>query len=198
MLCNFEGAEAYGRALRVADLFLGDALLRESHAGPVVSLPESALSRFIGEYRHPTVPEQRLHIEVRGGVLGAVVAGTFYPAEPTGPLTFRDGPLTFEFSEPVAGTPTSLTFERPGMSGTLIQWVEPPWRPDPTELAGLVGTYRSEELDVEWTIALRGEQTGTAAAAIPGAPARAWGPRGAALRGSVRGRAAYRRSDLSA
>lgn len=160
VLCNLgSGAGAQDRALRVAEYFLGAALAPvPAPEASTVKLTEGALRRFIGEYRHPAIREHRVRIDVRDGTLGyAEPGGAFRPAVPVGPRTFRDGPLTFEFSEPVTGVPTRITYEVSGQSGILIEWLEPSWQPDAADLAAFAGRYRSEEIDMIWSVALHGD-----------------------------------------
>ncbi|MBA2290927.1 MAG: hypothetical protein H0W15_00575 [Gemmatimonadales bacterium] len=145
-----------GSAIPIADVRAQSAHLAPPPLAPIaaVVLPASALARFAGEYRSATDPLERIRFEIRDGAPGFAHAGGFDPVVPVGPRTFRLGPLAFEFTEPVFGTPTRFTFERGGRLATYIQ-SPTPWRPTMRELAAFEGLYRSEELDVEWTFALR-------------------------------------------
>jgi hypothetical protein len=113
------------------------------------------LARFVGEYRNVVDPFERLPFVVRAGALAYEYEGAHYPVVPVGPRTFREGELTFAFAEPAPGAATRLAVSRPGWRATFARWLEPAWRPVAGDLATFEGTYRSDELDVAWTLVVR-------------------------------------------
>lgn len=159
VLCNLGlGADAHGRALRVAGFYLPEMIASApaKETSDAVALTEETLRGFVGEYHNPQNHEQRVRIDVRDGALGFTQPGSdFQPAVAVGPRTFRSGPVTFEFSMSVPGAPDRVTYEVGGQRGTLVRREAPALRAP--ELAGYVGAYRSEELDATWKVALRGD-----------------------------------------
>lgn len=138
-------------------MWLGSAFPPAVAEAPVtpVALPVAELARFVGEYRDVADPFGRLVLLVHDGARAYRYDGDVYPLVALGGGRFRDGLLTFTFTARASGTaggPLHLAVSRRGWSGAYTQRLAPAWRPGPPQLAGLEGSYRSEELDVSWTL----------------------------------------------
>jgi hypothetical protein len=105
-------------------------------------------------YRHANRPEY-LAFEVRDGTLTTILGGGG-PLHPVDASTFRT-PGGTEVRFAGTGTDATVTVE-----GGSYGRVEPGAGPD---LAGVAGTYRSEELDASWTLDVDEEGIGVA---LPG------------------------------
>ncbi len=157
VLCNLDrgGANAWTRAVRVAEAFLPQGFPADA-AGTVArraALTPAQLARFAGSYRDRTDPMMLLHFTVDGGVLRARREGDTeaYDATPVSDTSFQVMSTTVAFTSPRSGGSRQVTLVHPG--GTMqLSETGPAWMATAEELDKLVGTYRSDELDVTWHI----------------------------------------------
>lgn len=154
VLCNHEGGPgAVALAYRLADLSLADAFPPEAPAAEAVrvDVPDAELTRWAGEWRDGG--DERLTFLVQGGTLAFRYGSDVYETVPVGGSAFREGALTFAFE----GAGDTLVVSRPGWRGVFRRWTDAPWAPTTADLAAFAGTYRSEELDADWTIRAEGD-----------------------------------------
>lgn len=177
--CNRGDANPGRYTAEVADLVLADAFTGEvaaaapSGAAPAVTLTPAQLQRWAGLYRHAARPEY-VRLEVVDGAL-TFTRGGGGSLTPVDEATFR----------PVVGQPVRFADDggtaTMAVAGGTYGRVTPP-AADPAEVARVAGSYRSDELDVSWTLeadggtlALLGPD-GEAIALQPGAPDEWFGP----------------------
>ncbi|HYE57135.1 MAG TPA: serine hydrolase domain-containing protein [Rhodothermales bacterium] len=145
VLCNAASADATMLARRVADLFLGAP--PASTAPTPFAMPAEALAARAGLYRNTrTLQPLRL-------------------ASADGQLRLEGGPVLVPRSDAQfqAGAGTSLAFEGPGhtpfrMAGadgdTVLFEPQPAFAPSAGDLAGFAGTYRSDEAEATFAVAV--------------------------------------------
>lgn len=161
VLCNvYRGMSAQDLAFRIADHWMKDRFPPSpvEQLRTAIALPDSVLARFAGEYRNIADPLEQLRFSIRAGTLGYEYETVHYPVVTVGPRTFREGSLTFAFDAPMPAGAQRLEVSRSGWRGTFARWLEAPWQPTSRDLAAFAGTYRSNELDVTWTFAVRDGQ----------------------------------------
>ena len=145
MLCNASNVSTSGNGNRVASAFLGNALRQDDPPAYALASEGYDLALYEGLYVEP-VTGSPIRIEARDGVLRS-------GGRPLLPLSESDFQL--------GTTDTHYLFERVrgGIQGFRVESWEytdrrydrvEPWLPAPAELAGLEGTFRSE--DAETTV----------------------------------------------
>jgi len=150
--CNRSDANPGRYVAEVADRVLAEAFTEDVAAAapgggaPAVTLTAAQLQRWAGLYRHALRPEY-VRLEVVDGAL-TFTRGGGGSLTPVDEATFR----------PVVGQP--VHFAEDGETATMTvaggtyRRVAPA-APDPAEVARAAGSYRSDELDVSWTLEAR-------------------------------------------
>jgi CubicO group peptidase (beta-lactamase class C family) len=146
VLCNFDTAPIL--IPRLADILLGDMLAAPSAGTPAVSIAEAELSDLAGTYWSPSSPVMRL--AMKNGHL-STTAGELLT--PLGGGRFRVGnrPYDVLFPPPQPGTPRQFHVLMPGFVSVLVRTTAPSY--SAAQLKAYAGEYRSDELDVAYTIA---------------------------------------------
>jgi hypothetical protein len=170
VLCNLDEIDSIGLARAIANLYLGEA------AGPVPAAageppaaPMSAadLAANEGLYRDPA-DESLLRIFLRdGGLRGSPGAGADggWPIVPLAANRFRipTTAITLEFDAAASGARTlRIVGERP--TPAVLERVTS-YTPSASQLAGLAGDYRAEELSTTYALRVR---EGTLVTDVPG------------------------------
>ena len=152
LLCNLGSISPGVIANRVAALALGSALAAVEPDPAGVPVDAQALARLAGAYFSPRT-EELLVLTVRNGVL-TDSAGTaaLIPLAPT-KFQYRGGDRTVTFPTAGADGLGRLRVEAPNTRAVDYVWVERT-RPDSAGMAGLVGEYRSPELDARVRVVL--------------------------------------------
>jgi CubicO group peptidase (beta-lactamase class C family) len=180
-LCNLAQANPSRLASRVADVYLGEWMTKESskpqeQAGASsvkVAAPPRSLQALVGMYRDPQSSEL-IRLAIWDNKLTANVDDHNYPLTPLG------GPLTpvggnryrlegFEGKSEIEIPPVSGSGgARPRLTLTTAeadeepetQTFEPvePWTPTAAELAPLAGLYSSEEVGTTWRLVAEGDK----------------------------------------
>jgi CubicO group peptidase (beta-lactamase class C family) len=163
VLCNTDITGSQQLTRRIADLYIGGAAASpaaESPApvAPAVKLSTEQLQRNVGLYRE-SGGETFFRAFVREGqLMGALGTGTgdYFPLTPASETRFTilGTPFSIEFAPPVSGlAPGFRNFieEKPSGAFERVQ----PFTPSIEQLRTYAGAYRSAELAVEWTIAVR-------------------------------------------
>jgi CubicO group peptidase (beta-lactamase class C family) len=176
VLCNVGSAAPSALARRVADIHLAEVLEPRpapaavggsAQAEPAVDVPEDLLRQYVGVFRGTTLPEMRVSLEQ--GKLFINVGSQRLELRPLGDGRFsvvsvsarvevgffipRDGPATMRWEQ---GSEPPATLTR-------VEIVTP----SAADLAGLAGSYFSEELQATFTVAVAGD---TLTVRRPGAP----------------------------
>lgn len=150
--CNRGDANPGRYVAEVADRVLAEAFTEDVAAAapgggaPAVTLTAAQLRRWAGLYRHALRPEY-VRLEMVDGAL-TFTRGGGGSLTPVDEATFR----------PVVGQP--VHFAEDGETATMTvaggtyRRVAPA-APDPAEVARVAGSYRSDELDVSWTLEAR-------------------------------------------
>jgi hypothetical protein len=114
-----------------------------------VSLTTDRLARYAGAYWDARTETLR-RLAVREGALAMAAGGSWVPLVPLAADRFRlgAGATIVHFTAGPSGAPR---LEEVGASGgrTVYERMPDP-RATPADLAGLAGTYRSDELDATW------------------------------------------------
>ncbi|MDX1494178.1 MAG: serine hydrolase domain-containing protein [Longimicrobiales bacterium] len=155
VLCNFPSADPGGRARRVAEVYLGDAMEAEAEddsprsdvsSEPSVQLSESELQALAGYYR-----------DGNGRLLARLIVRGDTLAFDGGPSLRPLGNGRFE----VLGFGEVVTFQEEGEGVHLLEGVDglearqtPEWQPEAGELGRHAGVYTSEELGTEYRFAV--------------------------------------------
>lgn len=136
VLCNAAAADAAALGRAVADVFLD--LAPEPRPGPAAVEP-AALEARAGLYRD-TRTGVAVRLAVRDGALTAVGRG---PLTPASPRRFRAGDAWLEFEEG-----ERAAFHLVDFDGERVRYEpEADFAPTPAQLAGLAGTYHSDEAE---------------------------------------------------
>jgi CubicO group peptidase (beta-lactamase class C family) len=148
--CNRSDANTGRYVAEVADVVLADAFREPATAtgtpaagAPGVTLTDAQLGRWAGLYRHGDRPEYvefrvhdgALHLERGGGTALTPVDAATFRAAVGSPIRFAEAD----------GRVTVTT------AGGMYERVDAA-TPSEGDLAAVAGTYRSEELDVSWTL----------------------------------------------
>jgi CubicO group peptidase (beta-lactamase class C family) len=159
-MCNAASANSVALGQQVAAVFLGDRLTSATatQAGAfaterTVTVPRDRLERHVGAYWDATT-ETLTRVELRGDVLA--IANTPIVLNAIADDRFRGSNGVSVFSTEPDGTPrlelTTATNQR------FVSRRMPAPRTDAQTLAGYAGDFRSEELDVTWTILAKAGQ----------------------------------------
>jgi CubicO group peptidase (beta-lactamase class C family) len=167
-LCNLAQASPSRLAYKVADVYLGSLMSKESpksqeQAGNVkVAAPPKNVQALVGMYRD-TQSSELLRLAIRDNKLTANVDDHNFPLTPVGGNRYRfegfEGKREVEIP-PVSGGGGA----RPRLTVTTAehdeepetQTFEPvePWNPTETELSPLAGLYASDEVGTTWRLAV--------------------------------------------
>jgi CubicO group peptidase (beta-lactamase class C family) len=149
VLCNFDTAPIL--IPRLADILLGDTLAAAPARATAVSRAVAGLSDLAGTYWSPRSPVMRL---VMKDDQLSTTAGE--PLAPLGDGRFRVGnrPYDIVFAPPQPGMPRQFHVLMPGSTPLLVRTTDPSY--SAAQLKAYAGEYRSDELDVTYTIAPRG------------------------------------------
>jgi CubicO group peptidase (beta-lactamase class C family) len=150
VLCNLASANAGGLAHQVADVFLPKQVAAaQSGSGAGVTLSQSQLERWAGRYVDPGT-DRSLNLVVRDGAL--VNEQARVPSVALAPDRFRVvSGNEFVF----AGPPGRRTMKMITPTGDTTLLVEKAPFPSTLPLNAYVGTYSSDELDVQLEVALK-------------------------------------------
>ncbi len=160
VMCNAGNANPGRFAHEVSDLYLGDvfaaaeeateAAVAGDAAGPGVELPAARLEALAGGYRDSRMGAF-LRLDARGGTLRA--GGL--ELTPVSDTEFRaDNGIVIEFEDPPAtgGRPAAI-MDTPVADDVRLEPVGE-FDPTPEELAEYVGSYRSDEAEATYTVAI--------------------------------------------
>ena len=170
VLCNAGDLDAPRLARSVADLYLGAEMspLPPTPVAPsAVDVPQSELLRYAGTYAPADDPWNQGPIEARHGVLGEVLFHDtadeeFFPMTPAGGGRFfeigRTGNVGIFTFTPAAGVPSRLAISwNDGPIETLERVPDAAlWRPSANVLAQYAGQWSNADLDVVWSLEVRG------------------------------------------
>jgi CubicO group peptidase (beta-lactamase class C family) len=154
VMCNASNGNATGFLYQVADLYLGSALKDVAPAPPAgaTRLTADRLKALAGMYRDTrTGVPVRIEATAEGlrldGAALVPVGATRFEA-PGGGST-----LVFESASFAEGRPAA-SFSSPGQPNVRIEPVGP-FAPTASDLAAYVGTYRSDEAEATYTVAVQ-------------------------------------------
>ncbi|MFY2558345.1 serine hydrolase domain-containing protein [Corallococcus terminator] len=148
VLCNGGSIDATDLAWKVAAVYLGDVL--KDTMPPAVALPEGELSALAGDYWSPLTDEV-VRLEVKDGALREV--GMPKAFVHIGDGAFRPGESThvWRFAAPKAQGPRELSIRDTWPTTRDFIRLSAPM-PTGSDLAAFVGQYRSEEVDMTYTV----------------------------------------------
>ena len=163
VLCNTDNTGSQLLTRRIADLYIGGAAADPVAGSPApvaaaVTLSSEQLQGKVGLYRE-SGGETFFRAFVREGqLMGALGTGTgdSFPLTPASEnrFTILGTPFSIEFAPPVSGlAPGFRNFIEQTQSGAFER--VQPFTPSREQLRAYAGAYRSAELAVEWTIAVR-------------------------------------------
>ncbi|MCG6957384.1 MAG: beta-lactamase family protein [Gemmatimonadetes bacterium] len=155
VICNASTGNAGGLLHQVADMYLADVLHpADPNARPtgVLTLPADRLSALAGTYR-----------DTRNGWVDEITAGNgglrflrrlVFPVSETR-FESADGSVTLTFEDrPFADGRPAAVYDAPGSPGVRIEPVAK-YSPTPADLGAFTGTYRSDEAEATYTIAVK-------------------------------------------
>jgi CubicO group peptidase (beta-lactamase class C family) len=158
VLCNRHdrGFDRTVPARAVADLYL-DELAPAPASGstpPPGPVPDPALlSRYVGSFVSATGPWPREFV-VHEGSLAEREGDQVWPLAARGGGRFEDEQIRLDFAPD--GSEATL-FDKTDGARIRLTRTPGPWSPTPAELAGYAGTFRSAELEVEWSLRLEND-----------------------------------------
>ena len=160
-LCNVENADPTGLAFKVADLYLASQFQAEKANATAPDKPlrltELQLNDKVGHFRNPNTGEIWTLFSKDGGLL-ATGRGSGVTLTAISPTEFRSADpqatLYVRFEDRVDFNRPNMLVERRGQKAVTFQPVNYV-SPTGAELAELVGSYYSEELQVSYKIALQ-------------------------------------------
>jgi len=158
-LCNDADAEPEDLAEAVAEVFLGDALAPVD-TPPAFEPSPVALEALAGTFRE--VPGERIwQLRLRRGALHAraLDGGPEQRLTPLAPGRFAlagDASIQIHFEAGRDGR-RQVRLERDGRETGRLEEIDEP-QPAPAALQAYAGSYRSDELDVTWTLAPAGSR----------------------------------------
>jgi CubicO group peptidase (beta-lactamase class C family) len=172
VLCNADDLDAPRFARSVADLYLAaemSPLPPKPVAPSPVAVPQAELLRYAGTYAPADDPWNHGPIEVRNGVLGEVLFHDtadeeFFPMTPAGRGRFfeigRTGNVGVFTFTPASGVPSRLEISwNDGLADTLERVPDAAlWRPSANTLAAYAGQWSNVDLDVVWSLEVRGDR----------------------------------------
>jgi CubicO group peptidase (beta-lactamase class C family) len=159
LLCNLDTIEWIGLTQRVADIYLADVVTPSPSAdtspSPHATLSTEALAGRVGLYRLSSNDDIFIEVSVRDGNL---MGRNFYSDDTDLPLKpvaanrvlFRSSML--EFVPAAAGVPKQWQLVD-GNGRKLAALESSVFAPSPDDLRSLAGDYRSQEIDVTYTVA---------------------------------------------
>jgi CubicO group peptidase (beta-lactamase class C family) len=160
--CNLDGIDPAALTRRVADIYLSNVFPAPSADSatatpPRVSLSTEQLESKAGLYRDPS-NEVFGRLFVRDGKLvSAAGAGTDPSVELTPVSANRFAlpgtSIAIEFVPAAAGRPQEIHVTGAGPKPIVMQQVTTSFAPSSTDLSAFAGEYRSEELEVTYTLA---------------------------------------------
>jgi CubicO group peptidase (beta-lactamase class C family) len=160
VLCNFAQANADGYAMRIAEVYLADRLAPAERRA-TTSTPgfgDAALARRAEGTYLSRRTGQVARIERRDSAVTLGYGPTRLPLMAAGPdraqVIGLSGAEVVVFAGPNEGPIARLVVEGLGGRPEEFDRVDPP-ATSVSALAGLVGSYRSAELDVTWTVTLK-------------------------------------------
>ncbi|MEJ7811982.1 MAG: serine hydrolase domain-containing protein [Gemmatimonadaceae bacterium] len=172
-LCNVSTANPSALGRKVADIFLGAEMAKleramsavnpaapKPAAAAAVTIAAAELARYAGAYID-TKTETLRRFLVRDGKLAVSAGGPATPLTPrrAGVFAMTGQPVTFHFHAAANGSGPARMEERvEGARPVIYEPVPPASALAPTALAAYAGAFRSEELGVEWTVAVRDTQ----------------------------------------
>ncbi|MDP2954781.1 MAG: serine hydrolase [Longimicrobiales bacterium] len=153
VMCNTSSGNAGQLLYQTADLFLAGAIKDELPAPPAGAIRPNAerLRALAGMYKDTrtgaamTVAATAEGLRVDGLAVVPTSATRFEAAGGGSTLVFESAPFT-------DGRPAAV-LDRPGQPGVRIEPVAA-WAPIAAELAAYVGTYRSDEAEATYTVAV--------------------------------------------
>ena len=153
VMCNASNANAGGFLYQVADLYLAGAIKDVPPAPPAGAIRPNAerLRALAGMYKDTrtgvplTVEATAEGLRLEGVSLIPVSATRFEAAGGGTTLVFEGAPFA-------DGRPAAV-FDRPGQPGVRIEPVAA-WTPTASDLAAYAGTYRSDEAEATYTVAI--------------------------------------------
>ena len=160
LLCNLASINPSALTRRIADIYLAPSL---GGRNPVVTVPALApqpggeqLKKWAGLYVNPDESERVMRVRLRGGNLqsGLDADGRLSDLEATDDARFRyikepQTELVFQAGE--NGAPATLTTYIGGKMQHHYSRV-PSYDPTATQLLEFAGVYRSDEIDIPYTI----------------------------------------------
>ncbi|QSQ23172.1 beta-lactamase family protein [Pyxidicoccus parkwayensis] len=147
-LCNNGTIDPSGLTRKVAEVYLGEFL--KNVMPPAVKVPEAELSELVGTYWSP-LTDAVVQLEFKDGALRQVGVPTAFV--PIGNGAFRPGESmhVWRFSKPAANAPRELSIKDAWpTTRDFIRVTEP--MPTDSALAALTGKYRSDEVDMTYTV----------------------------------------------
>ncbi|NMO19956.1 serine hydrolase [Pyxidicoccus fallax] len=147
-LCNGSTIDPSNLARKVADVYLGEHM--KDDMPPAVKVPEAELSALAGNYWSPLTGEV-VRLEFKDGALRQVGVPTAFV--PIGNGGFRPGESMhlWRFSKPAAGAPRELSIRDSWPTTRPFIRITAPM-PAASALASFAGKYRSDELDMTYTV----------------------------------------------
>ncbi|AGC49166.1 beta-lactamase [Myxococcus stipitatus DSM 14675] len=154
LLCNSGSIPSSELVWKVADVYLGD--LMKAALPPAVALPEADLAALAGNYWSPLTDEV-VRLEVKGGALREVGGAKDFVHMGEGAFRPGESPHVWRFAPPRPGAPRELSI-RDAWPTTrpFIRIDAPP--PTRGELMAFVGQYRSEEVEMTYSVRIVDEK----------------------------------------
>jgi CubicO group peptidase (beta-lactamase class C family) len=151
-LCNGATIVPTDLTRKVAEVYLRDRM--KNALPPAITLPEAELSELAGTYWSP-VTDEVVRLELTDGALRQVGMPTAFV--PIGDDTFRPGESmhVWRFSRPAPGVPHALSIKDFWPTTREFTRVTAPM-PTALALSSFAGQYRSEEVDMTYTVLVAG------------------------------------------
>lgn len=150
VLCNLASANATGLGHQVADIYLRNAIPKQSSRAPV-HLDVATLEARAGLYRSVRDHETLL-VEVKDGGLQIAHRAALKPVSASVFIAGEDGPRA-EFETDSSGKVVRLRMATEVDEGNYYEKVER-WKPVATELESMTGEYTSDEAEVTLRVSM--------------------------------------------
>ncbi len=153
VFCNSDGAPAEALAKSVADIVLQSHLAVLSRVPGRSGEAVTSTSGLSGDYIDETGGDV-FHVITRKGRLSLVLAGKAYPLTALSGSSFRVGSTPVRFRIGENGTATAIQIDSGEDAVNARRFTQV--RPTAGQLSGAAGNYYSPELDVTWTLSVKG------------------------------------------
>jgi hypothetical protein len=157
VLCNLASANPTELAQRVADMYLAGSLkpVPTPDRTPDVPVPADVLAGLAGLYWNQAEALSRRFVVQNGRLHAGSAAAP--PLKSLGEgrfVTTSGAPVSYTFEVGGNGSAPRVTVGPPGGPGEVLERAEP-FVPAPAALAEFAGTYRSDEMDAVYRMAVR-------------------------------------------